>query len=142
LVLTLSSCGIFTPRTALTADEFKSKMEDAGYIVTDAKDIFDAGMVDDVLLADKDGDYQIEFYIVPTVDQAKAAFDENKTGFEDVDESKISTLSGSGSNYAYYRKSTADGYYVVSRIENTFIYVDASSGFNDEIKSILKDLGY
>jgi hypothetical protein len=141
-ILALSSCGIFAPRTALTADEFKSKMEEAGYIVTNAKDQFDAGMVDDVLLAAKDGHYQIEFFIVPTVDQAKAAFSENKTGFEEIDESGASTLNGNGSNYAYYRKSTADGYYVVSRIENTFIYVDASSDFKDEIKGILKELGY
>lgn len=74
-------------------------------------------------------------------DQAKSAFEENKSGFE--------AISGGGTpktvsvkNYSYYTKTTSEGYYVVSRTDNTFIYVAAEAEYKKEISEIIAGLEY
>ncbi|HOC06944.1 MAG: hypothetical protein ACOX21_00600 [Bacillota bacterium] len=137
LVLATAACG--GSRTPLTAPQFVSKMEAAGFIVVDAADQFPEGVVEAVYLAVGEN-YQIEFYVVPSVDQAKRAFEENKSDFEAL--SGGATKYASVNNYSYYTKTTSDGYYVVSRTDNTFIYVSADAQYKKEISGIIEDLGY
>jgi hypothetical protein len=139
LVLAAAACG-GDPRTPLTANEFVSKMEAAGFELVDAVNQFDEGDVEAVFLAVGEN-YQIEFYIVPSVDQAKSAFEENKSGFESISGTGTNK-SVSVKNYSSYSKTTSDGYYVVSRTDNTFIYVSAGAEFKKEISEIITDLGY
>ena len=76
LVLTSAGCG-FKNRTPLTADEFVTKMEAEGFTLVDATDQFEPGIVEAVQLAVGE-DYQIEFYVVPTVEQAQRAFEQKQ----------------------------------------------------------------
>lgn len=139
LVLATAACG-GDPRTPLTANAFVSKMEDAGFLVVDAADQFEEGLVEAVHLAVGEN-FQIEFYVVPTVDQAKRAFEENKSDFEALSGGGV-TKSVSAKNYSYYTKTTSDAYYVVSRTDNTFIYVAAEAEYKKEISDIIENLGY
>jgi hypothetical protein len=140
LALMLSACSMLKPRTALTADQFKTRMEADSFTVEDVTAQFDAGTVDIVLIAYND-DYQIEFYVMPDVDAAEEAFAINRDNFEALS-GQSSTTSGSGSNYSYYIKTASDGFYVVSRVENTFIYVEEEATDKDAVKAVLKKLGY
>jgi len=139
----LSGCQ--TSRTPLDAAGFTEKAEAAGYTVQDAADQFPEGAVNDCLLAIMGTDtvlYKIEFAVVPTVEQANSAYWENRSNIEASKGSASSNTSVSMDNYAYY-KLTSDGKYsVISRIENTFVYVVASSEYKDEIAAFLQDIGY
>ena len=140
LLILMAGCSL-KPRTPLTAQEFTDKMEDAGYTVTDATDQYEAGLVDAVRIAVKDN-IQIEFYIVPTVGQAEEAYAANVADFDALSAAGASSKTVDISNYSYYRKLTDNSYYIVSRTDNTFIYVEAAAADKDEILKQITDLGY
>ena len=117
-------------------------MNEAEFDVMDASDQFEDGLVETVLIASIDGSYQIEFFALPDVEQAKTAFEQNKADFEAIDESGGLTFTTSGVNFSTFSRTTDVGYYVVSRIESTFIYVNAPVEYKDDINKYLKTLGY
>ncbi len=139
IALFLTACG---SKTALTNNQFIEKMESAGYQTVDAANQFGEGEVEAVSLAIKEGKYQIEFYVLPSNDQAVSAFNGNKSDFEQMKGNGASSGELSGSNYNYYGLSTDEGYYVVSRVDNTMIFINTSAQYKDEIKEILKEIGY
>ena len=47
-----------------------------------------------------------------------------------------------GKNYSKYTLSSDGKYMIVSRINNTVVYLDVDSSYKDEIKTILNELGY
>ncbi|WP_440895503.1 hypothetical protein ACS127_13200 [Amphibacillus sp. Q70] len=138
-VLLLSACS--GSKTALSAEEFQAQMEEAGYEIHDAFDQFPEGSVESVLLAAND-DYQIEFYVVLTVEQAQSAFNENKDSFESEKGNVSTDSSVSLSNYSVYKQTTNGQYYVVSRVENTFIYVVTPDENKQAVNDVLETLGY
>ena len=80
-------------------------MQEAGYEILDASDQFDEGVVEIALLAMAE-DFQIEFLILPSVQQATAVFQEYKNTFEQSAGSTSSYSSVSVSNYSTYKLST------------------------------------
>ena len=140
LVLFTSACGA-KARTPITAEEFVRKMETAGFTLVDATDQFEEGQVESVHIAVGEN-YQVEFYIVPSVEQAKRAFAENKGDMEAAKGSASSNKTVQLANYSSFSQ-TSDGIYsLVSRTDNTFIYVNTESEYKKEISDIIKDLGY
>ena len=137
--LLLTACG---SKTALTNDQFIEKMESAGYQIADATEQFEEGAVEAVTIAFIDDKYQIEFYVLPSKDSAVASFNSNKSDFEQMKNSGSSTGEVNIGNHNYYGLTTDEGYYVVSRVDNTMIYVNSSAEYKDEIKEVLKVLGY
>lgn len=116
-------------------------MEEAGYEIFDALDQFPEGSVDSILIASSP-DYQIEFYVVPTVEQAQATFKENKESFE-LEKGAVSTDSSvSLSNYSVYKQTSNGQYYVISRVENTFIYAVTPDENKKAVNDLLDTLGY
>ncbi len=139
LMLGLTACG---EKEALTASAFKSKMETKGYEVVDITSNPEyEGVATAVLVAMKD-DYQIEFYVVNDNEQSIRAYDQNKTDFEGLKESGASETEVSLSNHAKYTLTTGGKYRVVSRIDNTFVYVDVEESKKTEVSDVLKDLNY
>ncbi|MBU3113996.1 hypothetical protein [Clostridium lacusfryxellense] len=140
MLLLLSSC---SKREAITADDFKSSMEGLEYTLTDATSQFDAGLVESVQLAEKDT-CKIEFYVVESTAQAQNAYKTNKENIEKAE--KLSSTSSHKSvslkNYGYYKATTGDLYYVISRIDKTFIYAAIPLKYKDKASDIISDLGY
>lgn len=141
LLFSATSCGLLEPGTALTADGFREKMTDAGYEIMDATDQFEDGEVDTVLIAVAK-DHQIEFYAMSSVAKAETAFAVNRTDFEALGGTGTSSTSRQGVNFDRYTKTTADGYYVVSRIESTFVFVSEEIEDKEAAQEALKLIGY
>jgi hypothetical protein len=80
--------------------------------------------------------------VLPSKDSAVASFNSNKSDFEQMKNSGSSTGEVNIGNHNYYGLTTDEGYYVVSRVDNTMIYVNSSAEYKDEIKEVLKVLGY
>jgi hypothetical protein len=137
----VTGCG---NKTAITSSDFKTRMEAKGYIVQDATNQFsDYDYITQVYIAlSSDYAYQIEFYELSNSDNASSFFNTNKSIFENSKSSSASETSVSTANNAKYTLTTNGQFKVVSRIDNTVIYLNVSESYKSTIKDVLKDLGY
>jgi len=128
----------------ITASEFKNEMEDLDFEIVDAKYQFaEYDYVEKVYLAlEEDGDYQIEFYKLDEEEDAINFYNNNKSIFESDKGSTSAETSVNLKNNSKYTLTTNGKYKVVSRIENTVIYLNVDKEYKDEVKDILKELGY
>lgn len=138
-VFLLVACN--TEKTPTTVEDFSDYANEMEMTIVDASDQFPEGVVESVTLAYNE-DFQIEFYVVPTSEQAESAFEENISAFKQAftgSESHATTEIGNNSRYG----ATDDNYYyVVSRINNTFFYCVAEKQYKDAIKTFLEYFDY
>lgn len=137
--------GCLMSRPSIDADTFKTRAEAAGYTVTDTTNIYPDGTVGICQIAVKGSDYieyQIEFVVVPTEKQAQTIYKEKYSAYESKKGNGSSYALLSLGNFSYYRLTTNGEYYVVSRIANTFLYVEASEGYKSEIADFISSIGY
>jgi len=140
-MLCLAGC---KEKVSIDAEDFKTAMEAKGYTIADASEQFaEYDEITKVYVAvSGDGGYQIEFYETSIDDAAARLFAGNKSIFEQSAGNASANSSVSAANYSNY-KLTADGYYkVLSRIDNTMIYIDAPVEYKDDIKTVLGEIGY
>lgn len=69
-------------------------------------------------------------------------FNRNKEIFEDSKSNVSGETSVTRKNSAKFTLNTNNMLKVVSRIDNTLIYLDVDKDKSDEIKTLLKELGY
>ena len=62
--------------------------------------------------------------------------------FEKQKENTLAETNVNGKNYSKYTLSTGNKYKVLSRIDNTVIYLDVDNSYKEEVKNILGELGY
>ncbi len=151
LIATLGGCG--QKKTAITSDEFVSMMEGAGYSVFDVTNQA-KGMegIDTVQVAlNPDQTYQIEYYKMIDEDWAHGTCDTMIKSLSSKYNTKIMSLNLTTphTTVSYYtgKGKDADGnkieaYVHISRIDDTFIFVVADSEYRDEIREMIKTLGY
>jgi len=142
-VILLASCG--GPKTAISAEEFKEKAEQAGLTVMDTTiiDLTEDGWFDiESSCIAKGNNYRIEFSVFSTEQQAAAFYNEYKIYIESMKGSSSSYSDVNLSNYNKYTQTSAGIYSVVSRIDNTVVYASASADYKLEINDFLKDIGY
>lgn len=126
-------------KTVITIDDFKSKMEDKGYVTTVGDD--SSSDLYTYCEAAKDEDYSVVFFDFKELEEAKKAFDEAKSSVDEASV-KIGAVSVSAANYSKY-SLTADGEYIVlTRVEKTMLWVQADKQYKSEIKDIIDELGY
>ncbi len=139
ITLLLTACG---NKKAIDSDKFKSIMRDNNYYVVNSKEQFsEYDYIVESYIAESDN-YQIEFYILQDDMNAKAFYDYNKEIF-DAERTSISMYTSVDfTNTNKYTLTLEDSYKVLSRINNTVIYVDVEKEYKNDINSILKKLGY
>ena len=129
-------------KKAITTSEFKSKMDNKGFTITDVKEQYaQYDYVEEATIA-SNGNYQIEFYKISNVDKANGMFNTNKKIFkESKGNGAIETTNKMG-NYENY-SLTSGGYYMyLCRVDNTLIYIKVNTTYKDSVINIIKDLGY
>lgn len=137
MVLLFVGC---SSKTAITDEDFRTKLEDQGFEMHDVTEQF-GDQAETVTVAIKD-DYQIEFYVMPSVEDAEYSYNLNKNNLEEAKGSSSVNTSASVANYSTYTLSTTEGYAVVSRVDNTFLYCNVAASHKGDIEQIVKDLGY
>lgn len=75
-------------------------------------------------------------------DNAVSFFNTNKNIFENSKSNDAIETSVSMGNNSKYTLTTNSRYKVVSRIDNTVIYLDVADQYKNDVQSILKSLGY
>lgn len=133
-----------TNKVAITSSDFKTKMEKEGYTIQEVTNQFDDyNYVSKAYIAlSSDSKYQIEFYKLSDSDNASSFFNNNKATFENSKSSSASETSISGGNYAKYTLTTNGQFKVLSRIDNTVIYLNVPDSYKSTIKEVLKKIGY
>lgn len=131
-------------KPSISATEFSTIMNSKGYKITDASDqLAQYEYVTKVYIAgNKSTNYQIEFYELSDDTMAKSFFNQNKTKFENQKESASAETNVKGKNYSKYTLTTGNKYKVLSRIDNTVIYLDVDNSYKEEVKNILSELRY
>lgn len=132
-------------KTPITAEEFKTKLESKGYITADATYQYsEYDYIKQVYIAaNNDYSYQIEFYELSNVDYAMNFYNTNKNIFESTKGSSINAETNVElKNYAKYTLSVNGKYKVISRINNTVIYIDVEDNNKDTVKKVLEEIGY
>jgi len=139
MILLCTSCA--TSKTPVTSEAFKEIMEDEGYDIYEITDQYEEGQFDSAQIAMKD-DYKVEFYVLPTDDAAISMYNINKSDFENLKGSNSANKYVEVGNYGFYELTTGDGYYALSRVDNTLVFIKTDKENKDEMKKVLKNLGY
>ena len=131
-------------KKSITASDFYNIMKDKGYIVSNANEQFsEYNYIKQVYLAaDKDYKYQIEFYEISDNTNAVNFYENNKLIFESSKGDSSSYTDVSFKNYSKYTLSTDGKYKVLSRVNNTVIYLDVKNEYKNDVNKIIKELGY
>ena len=131
-------------KTSITASSFYTTMSQKGYSVQDAtSQISDYDYVQQVYIAvSNDYSYQIEFYELSDDSYATRFYNNNKSIFESSKGNASAETSVSLKNYSKYTLASSGKYSVVSRIDNTVIYVNVDAEYKDTVKAVLDELGY
>ncbi len=131
-------------KVSLNNEEFISKIEEMGYTTKDVKSQFSSyDYIKTATLAhEKDRKYKIEFYTMESDEGASYFFSVNKAKFEESQAVAKSKTKANGKNHNKFT-FTADGKYkVVSRIGNTCLYANVDVEYKEEVKNLIKELGY
>lgn len=148
LIIILIVGGLFfylnIPKDSITVSEFKSIMEEKEYELIDVSLQFaEYDFVEEAYLAlDRENDYQIEFYELSDEKNAIAFYNNNKKSFEDSKSGSSVETNLNGKNYSRYVLSSGGDYMLLSRIDNTVIYVCEDVELKDTINDVLDELGY
>ena len=140
-LFSFSGCG--KKKDAISADDFYSKMEKKNFVIKDSKSEYSSHneIVRSYVAAPSDLSYQIEFLELDSDSSAKNMFASNQRIFQDTSNSKIES-NVSIANYSKYTIEAGGKYKVISRIDNTLVYVDADIKYKDSVNSLLDELGY
>ena len=144
LITVFGFAGCGKNKDSISADEFCSKMEAKSFITTDSTEQYATSkeINESYIAISEDYSYQIEFIVLDSDSSAESMYNRNKSTFESENSSKAVRTSTSLANYSKYTLLASGKYKVLSRIDNTLIYINADSSYKDEINSILEDLGY
>lgn len=129
-------------KTPLTADEFRTIMQDNGLEVMDlSADMMLEG--DEVALyAMHESGLMLEFYVTADAAQAAAAFATHRQAFEEVKGNVSTEASLAGTNYQKYTLTSGGRFMVVCQVENTLLYVDTAEENKSMAQTLLKAMNY
>lgn len=141
-IVLLSACS--TTKKQLDVEKFKELMRDNSYYVVNSKEQFNEyDYIDDSYIAiDSNKEFQIEFYKLSDIDNSVAFYNYNKDIFDASKTFDSKYTDVELDNSSKYTLITENSYKVLSRIDETVIYVNVDKEYKDEINSILKNIGY
>lgn len=126
----------------LSLSEFKEKMESNEFVVIDASaQLVEQKQIEGAYIAQKDG-YQIEFFDLNSSENAIGMFNYNKSLFEKEKEGGSLEFQTNGKNSSTYTLKTNGMFKYISRIDDTFLYLNVAVENEEEVKLILEGLGY
>ena len=138
LVLVLTGCA---NKKKIDGEKFKEIMGEKKFTVVETGNNEDNSDIA-YIAQDENGRYQIEFYTLSSIDNAKSKFKSYKDAINNENTSNRKTNNISTSKYEKYTLETSKIYYVISRIEDTMIFLTVDPEYKSEVNKIIKELGY
>lgn len=130
-------------KTPISSEEFKSIMEGKSFTIIDVTQQFVQykDYMLEAYIAQKD-DYQIEFYKLSSGENAVNMYETNKAKFETQKGNNATSTNANMKNYSTYSLNSNGKYKYISRIDDTFVYVDVDENNKEAIRDIIKEIGY
>lgn len=138
LVLLASGCS--KTREAVSPEKFSNILTSHNYKLLDKTDTVDYAEAAYVVNSEA-----IEFAYINgkrKYDIEGLFIEECKNVLNDVGSKEYDKDLGSGDNYAYLKITTDEKFYYVSWIDDTYLYIKAPVGRQDDLEGVLKELGY
>lgn len=131
-------------KEAITASEFVSSIQSRGYITQDIKSQFEEyDYIKEAYIAStRDYSYQLEFYELLDENYATMFYNTNKSIFESYKDNSSVETNLDGKNYSKYTLKVNEQYMLLSKIDNTVIYLKVDSENKNSINKLLKEIGY
>lgn len=135
---------IASSKTTLTQDQFISKLENKGFLANDDSEQFmQYDYITSVAVASpSDLSYQIQFFTFLDESYAQKFYETNKSTFSRSASSDSPSVRTSGTGFDKFNVTTSNEFMEVSRIQNTCIYLKVDKAYKDDVKNVLKSLGY
>ena len=129
-------------KVSITATEFASFMEDKDYLVQEVTNQFvqAAGIKKGYVAGNSD--FKIEFYELVNDEQAISMYNTNKAKFETMETGNYIRTHKEINNYGTYTLKVNGTYKYLSRIDNTFVYVDVLEKYEDVVEDLMDEIGY
>lgn len=138
--LTLLVSGCSKTRSALSPEEFSTILKDNNYKLLDKTDSID--YAEAAYLVNSEA---FEFAFVNgkrKYDIEGLFIEECKNVLNDAGNKEYEKNLDSGDNYAYLKITTDEKFYYVSWIDDTYLYIKAPIGRQEELERLLDKLGY
>lgn len=142
ILITTSAC-LFT-KDVLNDKEFTDIMTNKKFKVTDVTDQYNSyDYISSVQVAvAENNEFQVEFYQLNNVDNAKKIYESNKLEFSEEKSSSSFTSDINMGNFNAFSLSDATSYRYICRVDDTVIYVNTTKENQKEVKNIIEILGY
>ena len=140
ILVIITGCSKKTP---LNSIDFVDLIEQNEYKTTNVKDQFsDYSQIQNAFIAqNKEMTYQIEYYELDTIDNAKSFYNGNKDRFKKMEKVKV-YKNIDLDNYEKYVQNTDSVFSLIARIDNTIVYANTKIEYKDEVQDIVEKLGY
>lgn len=144
MTVLINISSMLADKEPISANKFKKIMAAENFRIINATEQFaEQEYVDEVYLAlDFEGQFQVEFLTFTDETYAESSFEINKQNFEAYEKDANTQSEVNGENHSNYKLSTDEKFMVISRIENTMVYISTDDLHKDEAKELLDKLGY
>ncbi len=140
-LILLSITGCAPKKNKLDPEAFKTAMKEEGFNVKDASSEMIYDYIVQIYLA-AGTNYNIEYYNIRNNDFAAGFYKNNVEAIEKLNYDDEKATIDEDSNYAKYTIILDNKYKVVSRVDNTVIFINAPSRYKEDIDIILNKIGY
>lgn len=140
IFILLANCGC-TNKSVLSTTAFSSVLKSHDFEIIDITNQYSKEPnIDKVYIGKNKDKYQIEYFIILNEETAKTIFNENIKAYNNL--SGTTKTKVEGNNFIKYTFLTNSYYVVISKVENTFIYIEAPIDYKNEIDIILEEMNY
>lgn len=138
-LLTLTGCG---NKSAIDTKTFKDIGLKHGYTITDVKEQYSMyNNIKEATVIGSNDEWQIEFYVLNSSNDALGMFNTNKEIFESYKgAASIEGFKNIG-NYNTYSLQSNGMYMHLCRIDNTLLYVNVPKQYEELVKNLINELG-
>ena len=140
--LLMLTVGCAMNKEAISTSEFVEIATSKGYKTIDITDRYvDYDQVKEATKISEEG-FDIEFYVLNSTSDAKEMYEKNKKILDDNKDGMSTDTTVTSGNYVTYDLKTTDNYIHLCQVDNTMLYVNVESGYQDKTNELIDELGY
>lgn len=130
-----------TTKEVLTPNAFAAILKNNGFDIVNLTEQYkNNNDIKNVYIGKSNKGYQIEYFILKDEETASNLLNENAS--EITNSINTTQTKREGDNYLKYIFVSNEYYFVVSKVDNTLIYVEASLDNQEEINNLLEQMNY
>ena len=140
--LLMLTVGCSMNKEAISTSEFVEIATSKGYETIDITDKYvDYDQVKEATKISEEG-FDIEFYVLNSTSDAKEMYEKNKKLIDDNKDGMSTDTTVTAGNYETYDLKTTDNYIHLCQVDNTMLYVNVESSYQNKTNELIEELGY